>query len=71
MTEDRLNNKTPWQDLTIGGDIYEAGNAKEFKTGDWRSITPVYKPEVCKQCGLCCRTVDCQYFNGGGCLNEP
>ena len=46
MTEDRLNNKTPWQDLTIGGDIYEAGNAKEFKTGDWRSITPVYKPEV-------------------------
>ena len=32
MTEDTLNNKTPWQDLTIGGNIYTAGNAKEFKT---------------------------------------
>ena len=29
----------------LGGNIYEAGNAKEFKTGDWRSITPVYKPD--------------------------
>ena len=53
MTEDTLNNKTPWQDLTIGGNIYTAGNAKEFKTGDWRSSTPVWIPENCKQCGLC------------------
>ena len=30
-----------------------AGNAKEFKTGDWRSTTPVYISEKCKQCGLC------------------
>ena len=53
MTEDTLNNKTPWQDLTIGGNIYTAGNAKEFKTGDWRSTTPVFKSELCKHCGLC------------------
>ena len=53
MTEDTLNNKTPWKDLTIGGNIYTAGNAKEFKTGDWRSVTPVFHPELCKQCGLC------------------
>ena len=53
MTEDTLNSKTPWQDLTIGGNIYTAGNAKEFKTGDWRSITPVFISENCKQCGLC------------------
>ncbi len=53
MTEDKLNAKTPINDLTIGGNIYTAGNAKEFKTGDWRSITPVFKPELCKQCGLC------------------
>ncbi len=52
-TEERLNNKTPWQDLTIGGNIYTAGNAKEFKTGDWRSTTPVFKSELCKHCGLC------------------
>ena len=53
MTENDINAKTPWQDLTIGGNIYDAGNAVEFKTGDWRSIAPVYIPEKCKQCGLC------------------
>ena len=53
MTEDKLNPKTPYQDLTIGGNIYTAGNAKEFKTGDWRSQKPIWIPEKCKQCGLC------------------
>lgn len=53
MTENEINSKTPYQDLTIAGNIYEAGNAKEFKTGDWRSVTPVYYSEKCKQCGLC------------------
>ena len=51
MTSDKLNNNTPWQDLTIGGNIYTAGNAKEFKTGDWRSTTPIFKSELCKHCG--------------------
>lgn len=53
MTDEKLNTKTPWQDLTIGGNIYDAGNAKEFKTGDWRSITPEWIVERCTQCGLC------------------
>ena len=53
MTEDTINKNTPWQKLPIGGNIYTSGNAKEFKTGDWRSTTPVYIPEKCKQCGLC------------------
>ncbi len=48
-----INSKTPYQDLTVGGNIYTAGNAKEFKTGDWRSTSPVYILEKCKQCGLC------------------
>ena len=52
-TEETLNPKTPYQDLTIGGNIYTAGNAKEFKTGDWRSQKPVWISEKCKQCGLC------------------
>ncbi len=51
MTE--IDNKTKYQDLTIGGNIYTAGNAKEFKTGDWRSIRPEYISDKCKQCGLC------------------
>lgn len=24
-------------------------------------------PEFCKQCGACCRTLNCQYFNGKTC----
>ena len=26
---------------------------KDFKTGDWRSMKPIYIEEKCKQCGLC------------------
>lgn len=48
-----INNNTPWQDMTPGGTIYEAGNSKNFKTGDWRSMKPVYIKDKCKQCGLC------------------
>ena len=51
MTE--INTKTPMEKLTEGGTIYTAGNAREFKTGDWRSMRPEYIPEKCKQCGLC------------------
>ncbi len=48
-----IDKDTPAKDLTIGGNIYKAGNSLEFKTGDWRSITPKYIAENCKQCGLC------------------
>ena len=48
-----IEKNTPAKDLTPGGDIYEAGNSIEFKTGDWRSTTPKFIPENCKQCGLC------------------
>ena len=50
MTSDELNPKTGYKDLTIAGNIYTAGNAKEFKTGDWRSNKPVWNKELCKQC---------------------
>lgn len=49
----QINSNTPMEELTIGGNIYEAGNAREFKTGDWRSLCPVFHSEKCKQCGLC------------------
>ena len=48
-----INTKTPMDKMTIGGNIYEAGNAKKFKTGDWRSMRPVWHSEKCTQCGLC------------------
>ena len=48
-----ININTPASDLTIGGNIYDAANARNFKTGDWRSSKPVYLSDKCKQCGLC------------------
>ena len=48
-----IDKNTPASKMTIGGEIYQAGNAREFKTGDWRSVKPVYIPEKCIQCGLC------------------
>ncbi len=48
-----INTNTPMEKLTIGGNIYNAGNAKEFKTGDWRSQRPVFHADKCKQCGMC------------------
>jgi len=49
----KITTNTPWQEVTPGGTIYEAGNATEFKTGDWRSIKPVWIEEKCTQCGMC------------------
>ena len=34
---ENINKNTPACKLTEGGNIYTAGNAREFKTGDWRS----------------------------------
>ena len=48
-----IDKNTPANKMTIAGNIYEAGNSKEFKTGDWRSVKPIYIPEKCIQCGLC------------------
>jgi 2-oxoacid:acceptor oxidoreductase, delta subunit, pyruvate/2-ketoisovalerate family len=42
-----------WKETTIGGTITYAGNAALFKTGDWRSMRPVWLQEKCKQCLLC------------------
>ena len=53
MSQTNINNNTPASKMTIGGNIYQAGNALEFKTGDWRSVKPIYLSEKCTQCGLC------------------
>ena len=40
-----INPNTPMEKMTPGGDIYTAGNAREFKTGDWRSVKPIFLSE--------------------------
>lgn len=42
-----------WKDITVGGVMPSAGNAHLFKTGDWRSMKPIWIQEKCKQCLLC------------------
>jgi len=49
----KIDENTTWQEITPGGVIYEAGNASEFKTGDWRSEKPIWLEDKCKQCSLC------------------
>ena len=41
------------EEMTEAGDIYQAANSLEFKTGDWRSQKPIFLSDKCKQCGLC------------------
>lgn len=35
------------------GDILEAGTAKDFLTGDWRTKKPVWNKEKCISCLFC------------------
>ena len=48
-----INEQTPWQEMTIGGEITEACTSVRTMTGEWRSNRPVYLADKCKQCLLC------------------
>lgn len=49
----KINEQTPHHELTEGLMIFAGGTAKEFHTGEWRTNTPIFHPELCKQCLLC------------------
>ena len=53
MNIGKTNATVTWQKMTHGSHIFEAGNAVNFQTGDWRSEKPVFIKEKCKQCLLC------------------
>jgi len=43
-----------WKELPRGGVILDAGNAKEYMTGEWRSsVRPKWLPEKCIHCLFC------------------
>ena len=52
MRSKDIHEKSPWQDITEGNQIYEAATSRRFHTGEWRTSTPVYKKEQCRQCLL-------------------
>jgi pyruvate ferredoxin oxidoreductase delta subunit len=42
-----------WKDLPLGAIIEKPGNAREYLTGDWRTMRPVWDPAKCIQCLFC------------------
>jgi pyruvate ferredoxin oxidoreductase delta subunit len=49
----KKENELTWKDLEIGCIVTEPGNARAYKTGDWRSQRPTYEFSRCIKCGLC------------------
>lgn len=45
--------KKGWQQIPIGGLIAQAGTAKKYKTGDWRTFKPRRDESKCIHCLLC------------------
>lgn len=42
-----------WREIAWGGKITEAGSAKEYKTGDWKTFRPNIDKEECINCDFC------------------
>lgn len=53
-----------WQELLPGCVVTEAGSAKRYRTGDWRSQNPVWDHEKCIKCGIC------SLFCPEGCIEQ-
>ena len=49
----KLTNKATWQELTEGMILAGAGTSKDFNTGEWATVQPVFIEDKCKQCLLC------------------
>ena len=48
-----INEKSTWQELTTGAEIYECATSKLVNTGEWRVDRPVFNEEKCRHCMLC------------------
>jgi len=48
-----MSEKKGWRDLPIGGVITEAGNARDYNTGSWRSFRPILDKDKCINCLTC------------------
>jgi pyruvate ferredoxin oxidoreductase delta subunit len=50
---ERMTPTAGWQTLSPAAQVFGEGNSEFFLTGEWRTETPVWKREQCKQCLLC------------------
>ncbi len=56
MKDHKMKDISPnstYQEMTPAGNIYGSGTSELFKTGDWRTATPKWIADVCKQCLMC------------------
>ena len=49
----KISEQSPHEELTEVLKIFAGGTSKLFNTGEWRTNTPVFDKEKCKQCLLC------------------
>lgn len=49
----KITETSPYTELTEGLKIFAGGTSKFFPTGEWRTSTPYFIEEKCKQCLLC------------------
>jgi pyruvate ferredoxin oxidoreductase delta subunit len=42
-----------WKELETGCVVSDAGNAAQYRSGDWRSMRPVVNTDQCIRCGVC------------------
>jgi len=42
-----------WKDIEIGAIVTSPGSASQYKTGDWRSLRPIWDNTRCIKCGMC------------------
>jgi pyruvate ferredoxin oxidoreductase gamma subunit len=42
-----------WQELVPGFVVTEPGNARSYRTGDWKAQCPVFNHDRCIKCGIC------------------
>ncbi len=47
------NGSLGWRDIKPGAVVTEPGSAAAYKTGDWRSLRPIWDHTRCVKCGMC------------------
>ena len=53
LSAKEITEHSTWQEMTLGGEIYEPATSKLVNTGAWRTNTPVLDTEKCRNCLLC------------------
>ena len=56
----RINEQTPYEELTEGLMMFAGATSKEFHTGEWRTMTPIHLTDKCRiiiPVVICCRKI--------------